>query len=284
MPSKRTKVHPGPFNGGEPFGEAKGDEEENSRHSSLGSPSESEPSSADEAGRLFDFAVSMVNAATVAVAPPRAAPGQAVGNDGLGQQEETGARVETGTDAEQTEGETGGDNDDGSDSSSKNSAGKLFDYAISMAAASTTAVAPPRPQREAGRKDAPGGEQEGPEKESGTEGGSGGEETQQEEEDGFLGGGAGRPYDYAVSMVAGSTTVDAPPRQESDTKRTEEISGGAEGVEEHAGAKEEAAQEEAEEDGEPQREEDDEPLGWLFDYAVSQAGLPTTEEADGQGD
>ena len=75
------------FNGGRTCGEEKGTEEEVGGHSSriggLGSPSESGRSSADMARKLSDAAVSMVDATIVT--PPTATPGEAVGNDRLGQ-------------------------------------------------------------------------------------------------------------------------------------------------------------------------------------------------------
>ena len=280
MPSKRTKVHPGPFNGGEPSGEAKGDGEEDSRHSGLDTPAGSEPSSADEAGRLLDFAVSMVSAANVAVASPRPAAGEAVGEDGLGQAEETGAKAEA--DTGEREGETdadaaaAADDDDGSDSSSKDTADKLFDYAVSMAAAST--IATPRPQIEAGGGDGPKEEHEklreleDPEEEGGSKERGGGDEPQQEE-DGSLRGGAGKLVDDAVSMEAESTPAAIPPSPESDAERKVGKGGDEEGVREQEGAKEDSQTGEGEVE-EPQQEEDDEPLGWLFDFAVSQAGVP----------
>ena len=287
MPSERIKVHPGPFTGGGIFSTQKGDNKDNSKHcsgscGSLGSRSESEPSSADEAGKLFDFAVSMVSATTVAVAPPRASPGEAVGDDGFGQQEEPGVKTEA--DTEEQGGGADEDDDSGSDLSSKDATGKLFDYAVSMVAAAST-MTPPRPQGRAARKDGPEEEQkrprerDGPRKENGAEGGGWGDE----QEDDSLRDGAGRLLDYAISMVTKNPTADALPRPSSSAERKEEGGGGEEGVREQEGAKQEDGQAEGEEVKERQREEGDEPFGSLMDYAVSQVGLSATE-AYSQGD
>ena len=281
MPSERTKVHPGPFNGGGIFSTQKGDNKDNSKHcsgtsGSFGGPSESEPLPADEAGKLFDFAVSMVSVNTVAAAVPRPAPGEAVGDDGFGQQEEPGAKTEV--DTEGKGGRTDQDDDSGSDLSSNDATGKLFDYAVSMAAAAST-MTPPRPQGEADRKDGPEEEQkkpreqDGPQRESGAKGGGGGDEP----EDDSLRDGAGRLLDYAISMVAKGHTADAPPRPASSAERKEEGGGGEEGEREQ-----EDSQAEEEEDKERQQEEYDESLGStdatgkLFDYAVSMAAAAST--------
>lgn len=305
MPSKRTKVYPGPFFGGGAPGEEKSDEaagpeRDGSRLSSsvgskgsLSSELSSSASPVDEAGKLLDFAVSMVNATTVAVAPPRATPGEVGGDteDLSRQGEEAGAEEETET--EEKRGEAGGDVSE--PSSEEDDAGKLFDYAVSMAAATTTAVAPPRPERAQGTGE---GEQDSPRGKQGPQGGKnqaedGREEDEEkgddneEEEDSQpkeekYGDSAGRLFDYAVSMVAASTPAVSPPRPEGDTGGEEEAVAGQEG----AGGEQEDAERESGAKGvgdeELQQEDDDEPLGWLFDYAVSQAGLPTTE-AGGRG-
>lgn len=204
--STRAKVHPGPFNGEVGFEKEEASESEEGGQDD--GSSSSEVSSVDDAGRLFDYAVSMVAATTVALAPPRAAREKDTTEDEEKQDEEQGQEVRT-----EQKSEDGDEVEDGASdsesSASSDDAGRLFDYAVSMAAARTVAVAPPQGQISAERKQEEAWEgsyqpweeegragEDDHREESGEEGGEEEDSEEQEDQDAL-----GALFDYAVSQA-----------------------------------------------------------------------------------